>query len=82
MRDLARAGYRSSVCSTPEPPLSRLARAIEDLAAECRAGATDSQLAERIARVWGMIADLDPELARRWSGYEGTAQPGRPAPGA
>ena len=25
---------------------------------------------ERIARLWGMISDLDPELARRRSGYE------------
>jgi hypothetical protein len=64
------------VCSTPEAPLSRLARAIEDLAADCRDGGVDSQLAERIARVWEMIADLDPELARRWSGYEGAPPPG------
>jgi hypothetical protein len=69
------------VCSTPESPVARLAHAIEDLAADCRDGAADSQLAERIARLWGMIADLDPELARRRSGYEGAAQPRRPAPG-
>jgi hypothetical protein len=70
------------VCSTPEPPVVRLTRAIEDLAADCRDGGADSQLAERIARLWGMIADLDPELARRRSGYEGAAPPGRPAPGS
>jgi predicted AAA+ superfamily ATPase len=69
------------VCSAPESPVARLTRAIEDLAADCRDGAVDSQLAERIAGLWGMIADLDPELARRRSGYDGAAQPGWPAPG-
>ena len=82
MRTVVGADYRSSVCSTPEAPLSRLARAIEDLAADCRDGTVDSQLAERIAVVWGMVADLDPELARRWSGYEGRAHPGQPTPEA
>ena len=69
------------MCSTPESPVVRLTRAIEDLAADCRDGAVGSQLAERIAGLWGMIADLDPELARRRSGYEGAAQPRRPTPG-
>lgn len=69
------------MCSIPDSPVGRLARAIEDLAADCRGGAADSQVAERIARIWGMIADLDPELARRRSGYEGAAEPGRPPPG-
>ena len=80
-RGVGRARYRSSVCSTPESPVGRLARAIEDLAADCRDGTADSQLAERIARLWGMIADLDPDLARRRSGYEGATQPRRPAAG-
>ncbi|HEY3954548.1 MAG TPA: hypothetical protein VGM53_14325 [Streptosporangiaceae bacterium] len=69
------------MCSIPESPVVRLTRAIEALAADCRDGAVDSQLAERIAGLWGMIAELDPELARRRSGYEGAAQPRRPAPG-
>jgi hypothetical protein len=81
VRSVTGAGYRSTVCSTPEQPLSRLARAIEDLAEDWRDGTADGELAERIAGVWGMIADLDPELARRWSDYEGPAQPGQPAPG-
>ena len=74
LRTVGRSGYRSSVCSTPETPaetaLGDLARAIEELAADNRAGAAPGQLADRIARLWGMVTDLDPELARRRLGYE------------
>ena len=70
-----RPGYRSSVCSTPEPSLDGLTRAIDELAAASRAGTTPGDLNERIARLWAMVADLDPELARRLSRYQ------RPADG-
>jgi hypothetical protein len=70
LRAVGRPGYRSSVCSTPEAALDELARAIDELAADSGGGAAAGQLAERIARLWGMISDLDPELARRRSGYE------------
>jgi hypothetical protein len=66
------AGYRSSVCSTQESPLGRLARAIDDLAADSRDGAAHDHLAERIARLWVMLGELDPELAKRRSRYEHT----------
>jgi hypothetical protein len=62
--------YRSSVCSTPEPSLDDLTRAIDELAAASRAGAAPGRLDERIARLWRILADLDPELARRLSRYE------------
>lgn len=58
------------MCSTQESPLDRLARAIDDLAADSRDGVTHAHLTEQIARLWGMLADLDPELARRRPGYE------------
>jgi hypothetical protein len=67
-------GYRSSVCSTPEPSLDDLTRAIDDLAAASRAGAAPENLSERIARLWGMVAGLDPQLARRLSRYERPAE--------
>jgi hypothetical protein len=63
-------GYRSSVCSIPEPSLDDLTRAIDELAAASRAGAAPGDLTERIARLWAMVADLDPELARRLSRYQ------------
>lgn len=77
------AGYRSSVCSTPDPALDGttldgLAAAIDQLALANRDGADPADLAERIARLWTMIGDLDPELARRRSAYEIAAG----APGA
>jgi hypothetical protein len=74
LRPVSRPGYGSSVCSTPEAAaeaaLGDLARAIEELAADNQSGAASGQLAERIARLWGMVTDLDPELARRRLGYE------------
>ncbi|HEY2488610.1 MAG TPA: hypothetical protein VGI37_03835 [Streptosporangiaceae bacterium] len=58
------------MCSTPGPSLDDLTLAIDELAAASRAGATPRDLNERIARLWGMVADLDPELARRLSRYQ------------
>jgi hypothetical protein len=58
------------VCSTPEASLGNLIEAIDELAADSQAGTAHAHLAERIAAIWGMIADLDPELARRRPGYE------------
>jgi hypothetical protein len=64
-------GYRSSVCSTPEPSLDDLTLAIDELAAAARrAGTTQGDLSERIAWLWEMVAGLDPELARRLSRYQ------------
>ena len=63
-------GYRSSVCSTPEPSLDDLTRAIDELAAASQADAASGRLHERIAQLWRRMADLDPELARRLSRYE------------
>ncbi len=64
--------YRSSVCSTSGEALEELIRAIDELAAEGSTGAAPGQLAGRIARLWGMVTELDPELARRRSEYERT----------
>lgn len=65
--------YRSSVCSTNGASLGAVAQAIEELAADSRAGLAQACLAERIAGIWAMLADLDPELARRRSAYESGA---------
>ena len=71
VRAVGRSRYRPSVCSIPDAALQDLARAIDELAADS-AAASPGQLAERIARLWGMLTELDPELARRRSAYEGT----------
>jgi len=39
-----------------------------------RGDASDPALAARVADLWQMVSDLDPELARRTQGY--TALPG------
>jgi hypothetical protein len=67
--------YRSSMCSitgdaaegeTSADALDRLGAAIDALAARA---AGDEDITERLAAVWGMLAALDPELARRLAGY-------------
>ena len=70
----ARLGYHSSVCSTTGDAFDRLAAAIDQLASDVRGDASDPELAARVAGLWQMVSDLDPELARRTQGY--TALPG------
>jgi hypothetical protein len=50
---------------------TRLAAAIDELAAAANADldAGDSDLANRLARAWAMIAAADPELAARTARY-------------
>jgi hypothetical protein len=79
----APAPYGSSMCSTsgqrpstPGPPgtdgVDRLGRAIDALADAAQdQHATEQDVAVRLAAVWDMVADLDPELARRLAGYGG-----------
>jgi hypothetical protein len=63
------------MCSTLADRLARIERAIDELAGE--SGAADVE--DRLARLWQMVADLDPELSRRMAGYRGTddVPPGR-----
>ena len=70
----AQAGYPSSVCSNTGDAVDRLAAAIDQLAHDVRGDASDPALAARVAGLWQMVSDLDPELARRTQGY--TALPG------
>ncbi|MGH3275616.1 MAG: hypothetical protein ACRDNZ_14995 [Streptosporangiaceae bacterium] len=52
--------------------LDRLGAAIDELARAAQgreAGLRD--VAARLARLWEMVAELDPELARRLVGYGG-----------
>jgi hypothetical protein len=54
--------------------VDRLAAAIDQLASDARSNANDPELTARVAGLWQMVSDLDPELARRTQGY--TALPG------
>ena len=56
---------------TAQEALDRLGDAIDGLADAARADAASAQeLAGRLAAVWEMVAELDPELARRLAGYD------------
>jgi hypothetical protein len=70
----ASVGYHSSVCSNTGDAVDRLAAAIDQLASDLHGDANDPELAARVAGLWQMVSDLDPELARRTRGY--TALPG------
>ena len=68
------------MCSTTDPRLAMIGTAIDELAeaaqaeaAGARAGdsrpGTADTMAERVAGIWAMVADLDPGLAQRLSQY-------------
>ncbi len=65
------------MCSITDPRLAMIGTAIDELAEEARAaaarprpalGAPDT-MAERVAGIWAMVAELDPGLARRLAQY-------------
>ena len=70
------------MCSTPSERLSRIGEAIDKLAADSRApdpagpdpagpgpAGVDGGIQDRLARIWAMVAELDPDLARRVTDY-------------
>jgi hypothetical protein len=65
------------MCSTPSERLARIGEAIDELAADSRApdpagpghAGADGGIQDRLARIWAMVAELDPELARRVTDY-------------
>jgi len=79
--------------SMTDPRLAMIGAAIDELAEASRAASgtpgpssipgapdTSGSMAERVARIWAMVADLDPGLAQRLSGYTGQNPQGRPDP--
>jgi hypothetical protein len=60
------------VCSIDDSALRRVAEAIDQLEAD-RRSANAADLEARIAAVWSMVSEIDPELARLASGYENRA---------
>ena len=65
------------VCSIDESALRRLAEAIDQLDAD-RKSADSAALEARIAAVWAMVREIDPQLARLASRY---ANPPASSPG-
>ncbi len=60
------------MCSTASDRLARLGEAIDKLAADSlipHAARSNAAMQERLASIWAMVAELDPELARRVPDY-------------
>jgi hypothetical protein len=62
------------VCSTTGAEIDRIITAIDQLASDVQASAGDpehasAQHAARIAEIWRMVVSLDPDVAKRVSGY-------------
>jgi hypothetical protein len=77
------------MCSITDPRLAMIGTAIDELAEDARAEAararagdgrpgTSDTMAERLAIIWAMVADLDPGLAQRLSRYTGEDPAGIP----
>jgi hypothetical protein len=67
------------VCSITGDAIDRIAAAIDQLASDAHdteAGVSEDELTLRIATLWQMVSDLDPELARRAQRYTGLADGG------
>jgi len=64
--------YPSTVCSIDDPALRRVVEAIDRLEADRRVTDT-ADLEARIAAVWSMVSEIDPELARLASRYRNRA---------
>jgi hypothetical protein len=62
-------GYPSSVCSNVGDAIDRVTAAIDQLASDAHGDASEPELAARVAGLWQMVSQLDPELARRTQGY-------------
>jgi hypothetical protein len=60
------------VCSIDDAAFRRVAEAIDQLEAD-RQVADTADLEARIAAVWSMVSDIDPELARLASRYQNRA---------
>ena len=60
------------MCST-EDRLARIGEAIDEVAAAASQGAASgagmADLTAQLARIWAMLAELDPALASRLRGY-------------
>jgi len=67
------------VCSITGDAIDRIVAAIDQLASDAHdvgAGASEGELTMRVATLWQMVSDLDPELARRAQRYTGPVDGG------
>ena len=58
------------VCSIEDGAIAEVISAIDQLATDAGAGLVAADMRSRVARIWAMLAALDPELARLSAAYE------------
>jgi hypothetical protein len=58
------------VCSIEGGAISEVIRAIDQLAEDAATGLGAHEVSTRVAAIWAMLADLDPEVARLQAAYE------------
>ena len=58
------------MCSIEDVAIAEVISAIDQLAADSRAGLAPTEMRARVAGIWAMLAALDPELARLSAAYE------------
>lgn len=66
------ARYHSIMCSKPAQRIADIGQAIDDLAAQVGPGSaadTGTRLT-KLAELWALLAELDPEVAKRLPGYQ------------
>jgi hypothetical protein len=68
------------MCSTTDRRIAEIGQAIDDLANQAApaAGAVNGTepIVARLAELWALLAELDPEVARRLAGYQALSGPG------
>ena len=68
--------YDSTMCSSDGGALQRVAEAIDRLEAD-RVNTDAADLEARVAALWSMVTEIEPELARLASGYGKPGDEGR-----
>jgi hypothetical protein len=62
------------MCSTTDECLGRICQAIDELADATADPGADTSNQRRLAAIWEMVADANPELAKRLPGYLSAAE--------
>ncbi|HET9898740.1 MAG TPA: hypothetical protein VFQ44_27780 [Streptosporangiaceae bacterium] len=59
------------MCSIAAQRIAEIGQAIDDLAGKAGAHPVDTDpLLTKLAELWTLLAELDPEVARRLAGYQ------------
>jgi hypothetical protein len=60
------------MCSKPAQRIAEIGQAIDDLAAQAgsESGNDTGSRLTKLAELWGLLAELDPEVAKRLVGYQ------------